>query len=85
MKNIKTILITVAAFVMGIIATVVVMRLTVFPDLAKDIAKYGYDSATHAYEIGYTDGENGQHDGMEEYFTSKVFDSVKEWDYKYIH
>lgn len=83
MKNVKIISSVAIAFVLGIITSLVFVRQFVMPDLAMDIAKFGYDSAVCAYQIGHTDGKNNSFELYEEYFTDEM-NQVSEWDYKYI-
>ena len=83
MKNVKIISSVVIAFVLGIITSLVFVRQFVMPELAMDIAKFGYDSAVSAYQIGHADGKNNSFELYEEYFTDEM-NQVSEWDYKYI-
>lgn len=83
MKNVKIIGSVIIAFVLGIITSLVFVRQFVMPDLAMDVAKFGYDAALNAYQIGHTDGENDDFELYEEYFTEDM-SQVSEWQYKYI-
>lgn len=83
MKNVKIISSVIIAFILGIITSLVFVRQFVMPDLAMDIAKFGYESAVNAYQIGHVDGENDSFELYGEYFTDDM-NQVSEWEYKYI-
>ena len=85
MKNMtKMILLSVTMFVAGIASAVIIGRYFVLPDLAKDIAKFGYEASDFAYRAGYIDATNGNNYMYDTYFVNEEMKEINDWEYKYI-
>ena len=68
----KMIVLAVAMFVIGIVATCMFIRTFIYPnfmnDPAKGVAKFGYESAIEGYKCGQSDGAHAIHRTRRRFF-----------------
>ena len=80
----KMIVLAVAMFVIGIVATCMFIRIFMLPDLAKDIGKFGLESSREAYVYGFFDGAQKSDDCYNAFLDGEQFEEIDNWEYKYI-
>lgn len=83
--KVKAILLSVVMFIAGIISAYAFFRCEFMPDFSMDIVKFAMEAGTNAYMCGYIDGENGNTDMWDTYFSEEDISEINEWEYKYIH
>lgn len=82
-KNIRTVGLTIGAFVAGVVATLAILYIFVLPDMTMDIGVFANEGAMRAYEVGYNDGQNGT-DNFSNWFDDEVVETVNNYEYKFI-
>lgn len=81
---IKTISLTIGAFVLGVGITVAAMYAFIAPRVTMEIGMYANERAMSSYVIGYNDGTKGTYN-FTQWFSDDVVDMVNsDYEYKFI-
>ena len=80
----KMIILSIAMFVAGIASACAIGRFVIMHDIAKDISKFGYETALNGYQAGVIDATNKNTYMYEIYFDEDTMEEINSWEYKYI-
>ena len=83
-KNLKTVGLTIGAFVTGVVATLAILYIFVVPDIAEEIGVFANEGAIRAYQVGYNDGRDEYGSKLADRFDYEIIEKVCNYEYKFI-